>query len=488
MRVVVCYPAPYRVGFSGATVPLLYSLFEAQGVECELAFLDTIPVSLEGKRNLRDFDIIAFTVQYEWEYVNLVKMLLASGIKPTKPRKGPIIVGGGPCITSNPEPLANILDVAVVGDAEEAIPRLCEAAAEGLSGIDSLMGEEGFYFFSEKCRRAVSSEIAEAKLPSVASERIEATVYGRAARVEVVRGCPMLCRYCLIGWTAKPYREKPIEKAISEIREQAESVQAKKAVLIGAGLTFYSRFEEICERIGTLGVEGSMASIRPELINREKLIAMRGLGQKTLTMGVETGSDKLRDAIGRGGSSEDVLAAVQEAVEAGFSKVKVYLLVGLPGEREEDLAETAKLVEEIRRLNVRVQASINPLVPKAHTPSQYWGFIGYREASVRARKLAAMLRKVGVKAAPGISPSEATIQAMLSLGGRELGDMIVKAAEAGRGAGGWRRVLRAYGIKLEEIKPKVDVGEEAPWDRIDVGGTEKLVLKEYYESMNALRT
>ncbi|RLG55711.1 MAG: hypothetical protein DRN99_01925 [Thermoproteota archaeon] len=77
---------------------------------------------------------------------------------------------------------------------------------------------------------------------------------------------------------------------------------------------------------------------------------------------------------------------------------------------------------------------------------------------------------------------------MLSLGGRELGDMIVKAAEAGRGAGGWRRVLRAYGIKLEEIKPKVDVGEEAPWDRIDVGGTEKLVLKEYYESMNALRT
>ncbi len=486
VRVVLCCPAPYRIGLSGATIPLLYTLFEREGIECDLAFLDTMPASLGSKRKLKEFDIVAFTIQYEWEYVDLVKMLLASGIKPTKPREKPIIVGGGPCITSNPEPLADILDVAVIGDAEKAVPKLCEAVSEGISGIETLSGEEGFYLFLNECRKAVSSEMAEARFPTMAAKGIESTVYGRAARVEVVRGCPMLCRYCLIGWTAKPYREKPVEQVILETEQQLDILQAKKAVFIGAGLTFYSKFEEICKKTTALNLEGSMASIRPELMSREKLAAMRELGQRTLTMGVETGSDRLRAAIGRGGSSESVLAAAQEAVETGFTKIKVYLLVGLPGEREEDLAETAKLIESIRKLNVRIQASINPLIPKAHTPSQYWGFAGYREAKIRAEKLAAMLRRIGVRASPGMKPSEATIQAMLSLGGRELGRIILKAAEVGRGTGGWRRVLRARGIRIEEIKPRICIEEETPWSLIDVGVTEELVLREYHKSLDEL--
>ena len=284
LRIVLCSPASYKVGFSGATIPLLYTLFSQEGIECDLAFLDTAPYSLIEKRKLSEFDIVAFTVQYEWEYVNIARMLMSSGIKATKPRRKPIVVGGGPCITSNPEPLADILDVAVIGDAEVTVPKLCEAVSEGVSGIDSLAGKEGFYFFRERARRAIADEIASTMIPTIAAKNVDVTVYGRAARVEAVRGCPMLCRYCLIGWTARPYREKPIERVLSEVKGQLDDLNSRKAVFIGAGLTFYSRLEDLCRQVKALGVEGSIASIRPEFVSGEKLKAIRARGGDPLVI------------------------------------------------------------------------------------------------------------------------------------------------------------------------------------------------------------
>ncbi|NOY10601.1 MAG: radical SAM protein [Archaeoglobi archaeon] len=444
-RVAVVYPNRYVGGISNLGIQRLY--FEVNRSEKYLAFYTDVFDGLRSVENatlLKDFEVSLFSIQYEEDVFNAVRILRESGFSGRS-------VAGGPCVIQNPFPYAKIFDRLFVGEAENAVLDVVEDRAV-----------EGLVPHSYRRRRVeLDSEMR--------SEIIGEGAYGRALIVEIGRGCPRGCRFCVVRQIYSPARWRSAE-SILEFAEENRKL-ANKVAIVAPSPTDHPEFKEIVSGLRELGFEVSPSSIRADRFDEEmaELIS----GARTLTLAPEAGSERLREALNKGISEDDIISAVEIAESA--ERIKLYFMFGLPGEEQEDLEEIVRMVERIRRMGRKVSVSANPLVPKPHTPFQWLPYGGDPERDVREnlrelkRKRKFLLSRLRRVADVDVESVERfAVQTIISRGDESVGELI---------AGGARpsEILKRASEFLEPLPPD----EELPWDRIEMGYRKGRLRREF---------
>ena len=490
LRIALCYPNVYRAGMSGLTVRLLYALLNSrQDVLCERFFIPTMREpwkSLESNQPLNKFDVVAFTLQYEEDYPNAVRMLLESNIPPRRESRktgDPLVIAGGPCATSNPEPLADYVDLFVVGEAEPVLDQLTDqmkALEDPLRRLDGFADLKGVYVprLSNPTERVWVRDLDEAlhplaqQIPLVDEQSPYMTVFGKAFAVEPVRGCSRGCRFCLVGRISCPRRERGLEKAEEIIDEGIYHTPVGKVSLIGASIFDYSHLEEICEFVVSHGLELSIPSIRPEGVTETLAHLLKKGNQRRVTMAPDAASPRMREIINKKMDDAVIIDAAKTLLSCGVDRLKLYFLIGLPGETPSDVEAIVGLSKRIADVGFGPKAihlSVNPLIPKPHTPFQW-----ERTPSVLYVRESLNLLKKGFKGdkrfvVDSLDPRHAQIQAFLSLGDRRIGKVVELVARYHGGLGAWRRAMKECRVSIDSYTRERSLEEPLPWDMIDVG-------------------
>ena len=464
-----CYPSTYRAGMTGLALHILYSALNSrEDTSCERYFrhqtLDPSR-SVESGRKLRENHVLGFTLTYEEDILNVIQMLERGGIPvlaSARRNQDPIIVVGGPVVTANPEPYVDFVDVFVIGEGDLVIHSLVEAAKNAQSrssAIDQMAQLEGVYVPAlepERVKRLVIDDLDALDYPLAqivpevpAGSKLE-PVFGKSFLLEVTRGCGHSCKFCLVGHVCRPRRTRSFDclRVLTEQGVVATGVQ--KVSLIGSSLGDLDRLEDLVCWIVGRGLEVSVPSLRADSVTEPLLECLVRGGQRTFTIAPETGSASLRKTMGKGLTDEDISIAVQRAMEVGYRSLKLYFIIGLPGETDEDLKATARMIRDLSlESGMKTTASINPFIPKAQTR---WQLEPQPKADEMKRRLTIVqngLRgsKVTVES---LDLRGARIQAALSIGDRSLGKAIRSAAAYG-GYGGWRRAEKETGISVLEM-------------------------------------
>ncbi|MGP3667192.1 MAG: B12-binding domain-containing radical SAM protein [Candidatus Bathyarchaeota archaeon] len=486
LKVALCYPNIYRVGMSGFTIQILYALLNSrEDVVCERFFLPLkgeAILSLESHQPLSRFDVVAFTFQFEEDYLNALKMLSDSGIEVSKWKRRfkPLIVAGGPCVTENPFPIKNFVDLFVVGEVEPVLDFFVEGLKQALKekSLNVFEGKNGFFPAEAlKAKRVYVEKLDEAPhplaevLPEVDSKSPYMPIFGKTFMAEVVRGCPRKCKFCLITHIGWPMRFRSLRKLEEIIFEGLRFTGVDKVTLVGAGLAYYPKLEDLCEYIISLGnnyAEISVPSLAVDNVS-EKLFRCLVKGrQRTVTFAPETGCWQLRKDLGKLFSDEDVVEAAKLAFKAGIRNVKLYFMVGVPNETIDDLDEIVNLAKKVADVGFGfrgVRLSVNPFIPKPHTPLQLYKIRSLEYLERCYKRIVSGLKGDKRFVVETLNPRHAQIQAALSIGNEKLGELILEAVKHGGGLAGWSKALKILGFKLENL---LEAGEELAWSAIQV--------------------
>ncbi len=530
VSVLLVYPNHYKAGMSNLGFQTIYALINAMpGALAERAFLpsrDDLPeyesgrtplFSLESMRPAADFDIIAFSISFEEDFLNLPKILdLASIPLYSKDRgEGPIVMAGGAAVSLNPEPVADFFDFFLIGDAEASLSEVIELSGEGNAGVEArgelfeeLSKVRGVYvpslylFAFDGPRISGITPLHGAPASVIALKNTDLTAVSMPATVvhtpdtefssttlmEVERGCGRGCRFCAAGFLYLPPRERPKEDILKALTEAASgsvgSAGGGKVGLVGAAVSEYTWLKEILREGTDAGLKMTLSSLRADMLDEELLTLMKASGYKTLTIAPEAGSERMRDVINKGISDDDILAAAGLIAGAGFLKLKLYFMLGLPSETDEDAQKTAEITKKIRGVFKKgsIVLSINPFVPKPCTPFQ-WN--RYTDISVLKRRFKAIKKSLGgmkgieVK---GFSAERGFLQSVLSTGDRRLSTVIERAS--GEGA----RHHFKEGAFRDFVYRERGEGEVLPWDLIDHGIRKDYLWKEYQRGLSERTT
>lgn len=490
---------------------------------CERAFLpdkddieefkrtSTELFSYESQTPLREFDIIAFSLPFEDDYVNIGRILGLANIPVFSAERGlsPLVIAGGVGVSLNPEPLADIIDVFTIGEGEGALPELIEryrALKDGpkealLPGLDELPWTytPSFYEYSydgpaiKEVRRKTGAkekvvgkkdfDLGKFPLPQSFITTPEAE-FRDTYLIEVERGCGRGCRFCAAGFLYLPPRWRKTEDVKEALGEGLK--RAGKAGLIG---TAVSEHPDINDIIG-FGVEKeggvTLSSLRFDMLDADLLALLKKSGYKTITLAPESATERMRAVINKGITDKEIMDAVSLIREAGFLKLKLYYLIGLPTETDEDALAIVELTKRIKAVMARgeISLSINPFMPKPLTPFQWSPF---EETATIDRRLKSitkgLLKEKGVSVST-MSSKEALIQAYVSRADRRAGRLIIEASEKG-----WARVLKQNeefiisSVRMERPKDAI-----LPWDIIDHGVRKAYLWKEYGKALEARPT
>jgi radical SAM superfamily enzyme YgiQ (UPF0313 family) len=516
IAVALVYPNAYAVGMSNLGFQTIYRHLNAlPDVVCERVFLPdpsdlvelqrtrTPPFSLESQRPLSDFHMIGFSVTYEGDYINVLRLLDLAGIPvraADRRAEDPLVLMGGVCAFSNPEPVAPFMDFVVVGEGEELVAELIEAYRERYrdraSFLDLLVTLPGVYVPERyDVRYADDGTLADVvaapgappvvvkrRLRDVDAFRTIAAVktsnaeYGHMALLEVGKGCGRGCRFCLEGQVYRPVRHRSV-KALRETIEQLAREGEKRIGLVGACVSDYPWIGDLLKVVEDNGMELSISSLRADSLTEELAASLARGGHRTLTIAPEAGTERLRRAIRKAITDEQILAACDLVRAQGIPNLKTYFMIGQPTETDDDVAAipglARRMLERLRVLDPqgrpfgRLTLSISSFVPKPWTPFQWAPFAG---AGALAAKLETIKRGVGGLATVRVlheNPREAALQALLARGDRRVGDFLAAAARAG---GDWRRALREWDGDPDfyTTRPR-RLDERLPWDHFDVG-------------------
>jgi radical SAM superfamily enzyme YgiQ (UPF0313 family) len=516
IAVALVYPNAYAVGMSNLGFQTIYRHLNAlPDVVCERAFLPdaadvaelartrSAPFSLESQRPLTDFHMIGFSVTYEGDYINVLRILdLASIPLRAAERRphDPLVLMGGVCAFSNPEPIAPFMDFVVVGEGEELVGELIAAYRERYrdraSFLDLLVGLEGVYvperydvrYADDGTLAGVSAQagapaiVTKRRLKDVNAFRTIAAVktpnaeYGHMALLEVGKGCGRGCRFCLEGQVYRPVRHRSVAALGETIKELAAQGE-KRIGLVGACVSDYPWIGELLKVVEANGMELSISSLRADSITEELAAALARGGHRTLTIAPEAGTERLRRAIRKAITDEQILAACDLVRGNGIPNLKTYFMIGQPTETDEDVEAipelAGRMLERLRVLDARghpfgrLTLSVSSFVPKPWTPFQWAPFAG---AEALSKKLETIKR--GVRGFSNVrvlheNPREAALQALLARGDRRVGDFLEQAARLG---GEWRRALREWDGDLDfhTTRPRA-LDERLPWDHFEVG-------------------
>jgi radical SAM superfamily enzyme YgiQ (UPF0313 family) len=516
LRVALAFPNTYWVGMSNLGFQTVYRLFNAEPeIVCERFFLPPKQelaemqrtraplLTLESQTPVGDFDVIAFSVSFEWDYVNVLTLLRMAGVSAYHADRGsraPLVVVGGAVTFVNPEPLAPFADVIAAGEGEELVPALGRAFSAATSREDLLRllsRERGFYvpsFYEPRYAadgsmagyqplvedapvpvRKAAVKLTDALDPPATSIFTPDTEFGSRFLVEVVRGCANLCRFCWAGYNYLPVRPFPTDR-ILQLAERARTYSSK-AGLVSIALCDHPDIERILSRLVEFGYAISPASLRLDDLTEPIVRVLRDSGERSITIAPETGSDRLRRVINKTVTNDEILDRAELIFAAGMENLKLYFMIGLPTETDDDLVAIRDLTLQIRDRMLkfarskghvgRIVGSVNPLIPKPGTAYQWLPMedpAAIDRKIKRLRSLAADIDNVyfNIK-----SERHSYFQALLSLGDRRVAKIIEIAERNGQN---WRAAVAESGIDADFYLYRDRTGDAAlPWDIIDGG-------------------
>ena len=478
-----CYPSTYRAGMTGLALQILYSTLNArEDTSCERYFRHQTrspALSVESGRQLRDNHIVGFTLTYEEDILNLIQMLEIGTIpvqREARTDDDPIVIVGGPVVSANPEPYTDFIDAFVIGEGDlvvhEVVNKIHDAESR-LDAIAELAELHGIYVPSVKQKRIERNTIEDLDsldypvaqiIPDVEADSKLEPVFGKSFLLEVTRGCGHSCKFCLVGHVCRPRRTRSLGKLKELVKDGLENTPVRKISLIGSSLGDLDGLEDLVCWIVEQDIEVSVPSLRADSVTPKLLDCLVKGGQRTLTIAPETGSSKLRKIMGKGLSNDEIERAIELAESAGYNALKMYFIIGLPGETDTDVEDTAEMIRRIaQRTRMKITASVNPFIPKAQTRWQNEPQPAIEVLRKKIRHIEQGIRNIPHVYLETLDLRDARIQAALSVGDRTLGKVIQLAAEYG-GHGGWRRAEKESGVKFLTLANSTDhLSDEFPW-------------------------
>ncbi len=531
LGVALVYPNAYRLGMANLGLHAVYRILnEAPGALCERAFLPEDPGeeprSVESGRSLRDFDVVAFSLSFEDDYLHVLEILERAGLplrSADRDARFPLVVAGGIAVQMNPEPVAPFFDCFLVGEAEVLVPPLVErlaavarkglARGEQLLALASLGGAyvPSLYDVEYADTRAGTGWVTRlephggapprvrrayvADLRKVATSRVVDSPdaqFGDLFLTEVARGCLWGCRFCAAGFVQRPYREVDLETLRGEVRKGIDA--GLRVGLVGPDTSDYTGLDALTCFIGEEGGTFSPSSLRVDAITPELSRRMAAGGERAVTIAPEAGTERLRRVINKDFTDDQVVRAAEHALSQGMHHVKMYFMCGLPTETEEDLLGMARVAVRIREEVMRPRAkatgrmgrislSVNPFVPKPWTPFQWLPLADRKCLEAKRRLLERELRPRGIDV-EFLSPREAWLQTLFSRGDRRLADLLESAHREERGD--LRRALARWPHDPEFfVTREAAVDERLPWDVLDHGLEKGFLAREYRRGVGA---
>lgn len=547
-KVVMAFPDLYEIGMSHLGLKIIYHLLNQQGdILCERVYApwtdmedlmrkEEIPLfSLESRREIRDFDIFGFTLQYEMSYTNILNMLDLANIplySRDRDEAYPLVIAGGSTVY-NPEPLTSFIDLFFIGEAEEGIVTLVrkykELQKQGLKReeilyhLSQLPGVYVPRFYDLKYKEGgLVSEIfinREGVKPSISKQIVSNLdeafypvdfivpyhdiVHDRAV-IEIARGCTRGCRFCAAGISYRPVRERKKETVIRLADEILESTGYEELSLTSLSAVDYSNIaglvKSLAHRYEDKKISISLPSLRVDRFSVNLAKEVQRVRKSGLTFAPEAGTQRLRDVINKGVNEEDIFEAVKGAFEEGWSTIKLYFMMGLPLEQDEDLAGISKLVKDILKLGksirsqrkkrmraIKIHVSVSTFVPKPFTPFQWAKMDGREEIVSKQNYLINNIKGRGLSLSWN-DPELSLLEGVFSRGDRRLGPVLESAWRKGCRFDGWsdsfdfenwRQAFQENELSIEEYLRARDVDEILPWDHINMGVSKEFLQQEY---------
>ncbi|MFC1847002.1 radical SAM protein [Chloroflexota bacterium] len=491
LSVALVYPNSYYIGMSNLGVHTVYSLLNNYSdIVCERVFLDNESLhSLESRRPLADFDVIALSISYELDYFNVVSILKESGIPlyaADRNDSHPLVVAGGACITANPMPLAPFFDCLCIGEAEKIIPSLLETICRGDIGRQGRLAElaklPGVYA-PQHCGGAPVVRQWLHNLDNFMAASVVLTPdteLGNLYLLEVERGCNWGCRFCLVSSVFCPLRYHSIGHLLEKAEEGLKHRQ--RIGLVGPAVSAHPQIEELLHKLTQMGAAFSLSSLRVSPLSDRLLDEVVKGGARTLTLAPEAGSQRLRDVINKRITQEDILRAVSGAAAKGIRQLKLYFMIGLPTETDDDIRQLIELVLECKDAvdkaggGCRLVINASPFIPKPWTPFQWLPMAEIPVLNRRLDMLKKGLAARGVKV-KSESPAWSHVQGALARGDTKIAAVLVNLEDVS--LAGWRKALEKQQLNADYYTlERRDTAQKLPWYIIDMGvSRDKLVAE-----------
>ena len=535
LPIALCYPNSYAVGMCNLGLQSVYSLFNAEReLVCERVFAEPVligsrsagrgdwtgddqyqidrrlqaagePLSVESQRPLTDFSVVAFSLSFELDYFNVGDILRRAGIAPMaadRAETDPIVIAGGPSVAGNPEPVAPLLDAVVVGEVEPIVAALKDVFLGGgtrWEQIERLARLPGVYVPAKYAVGYAPSGTIDSVRPSdaglalpvarlnarnvnefqtmsaVLSPDIE---LGDMFLVEMTRGCARGCRFCLAGYTSLPVRHRHVDHLMDAVKH---GMQLRKRIgLISAATSDHPQLEQLLSRMMDAGAEVSLSSLRIDRISPFLVDALVRSGTRTITLAPEAGSQRMRDVINKRLSHEQIVHAAELAGRGGIPRIKLYFIVGLPGETDDDVNELAALSAEIlsrareHNRSARVGVNLSPHVPKAQTAFQWEAMAEVATSEQRIKLVQRALGPLGIDVRFE-APSAQRVQAILARGDRRLAPVLLETHRLQH----FEANLQKHGLSAEFYLGSMDPNGIMPWSLVSTGVPEWYLKQEF---------